>query len=144
MDADNVSGTMGMGVFADLGNITRDIRLAPHMNYWSKTEEFAGDETSVRDISLGARGQYMFHSSPKFQPYMGAGLGMHFVRAKVSSVSPAMSVSDNSTKLGLDLGGGFVTPLSQKTDFCLDMWYTACSDVGHISLKAGISFDLAN
>jgi outer membrane protein W len=143
VDADNVPGTMGMGVFANLGNITSDIRLVPVANYWSKSEEFAGDKVSVRDISFGARGQYMFRvNSPKFQPYMGAGLGMHFVRAEVSSVSQPMSVSASDTKLGVDMGGGFSTPLGHKTDLNFDLWYTAASDVAHISMKAGISFDL--
>ena len=143
VDADNVPGTMGMGVFANMGNITSDIRLVPVVNYWSKSETFAGDKVSVRDISFGTRGQYMFRvNSPKFQPFMGAGLGMHFVRGEVSSVSPPMSISTTETKLGVDMGGGFVTPLSHKTDLCFDMWYTMASDVNHISMKAGISFDL--
>jgi opacity protein-like surface antigen len=152
VDPDNIDGTFGLGVFANMGTLSPEIRLAPHLGYWSKSEEFGGDKASISDISLGARGQYMFHvSSRKFQPYAGAGLGMHFVHAKVEMAAqdlgggviiPAMEASDTSTKLGLDLGGGFITPLSEKTDFCLDLWYTAVSDVGHLSMKAGLSFDL--
>jgi hypothetical protein len=143
VDPDNVPGTFGMGVFANLGNLTRDIRLVPRIGYWSKSEEFFGDEVSVRDISFGARGQYMFHvSSPKFRPYAGTGLGLHLVRAKVSSVNPPMEVSQTESKVGVDFGGGFITPLGQSTDFCLDLWYTAVADVGHVSMRAGVSFDM--
>jgi len=152
VDPENISGTMGFGAFANMGNLSPDIRLAPHLGYWSKSQEAFGAKASISDISFATRGLYMFHNaSPKFRPYAGAGLGLHFVNAKVETAAqdmgggviiPAMSVSDNSTKLGLDLGGGFTTPLSDKTDFSLDLWYTAISDVGHLSLKAGVSFDL--
>jgi opacity protein-like surface antigen len=152
VDPDNVDGTLGFGAFANLGNLAPDWRLAPHLGYWSKSEEFDGDKVSIRDISLTARGLYMFHtSSRKLQPYAGAGLGLHMVRGKVEMaeqdmgggfIIPAQEFSDTQTKVGLDLGGGFTTPLSEKTDFCLDLWYTAVSDVGHISMKAGVSFDL--
>jgi hypothetical protein len=59
-------------------------------------------------------------------------------------VIPAMTASDSSMKLGMDVGGGFITPLNQKTDLCVDLWYTAVSDVGHLSMKVGVSFDLPN
>ncbi len=152
VDPENVPGTMGFGAFANMGNLSPDIRLQPHLGYWSKSEEAFGSKATISDIAFSTRGLYMFHmTSPKFQPYAGAGLGIHFVHAKVSTAAqdlgggliiPAMEASDTSTKLGLDMGGGFTTPLSQKTDFTLDLWYTAVSDVGHLSLKAGISFDL--
>jgi len=152
VDPENISGTMGFGAFANMGNLSPDIRLAPHIGYWSKSEEAFGSKATISDISFSTRGLYMFHNtSPKFRPYAGAGLGLHIVNAKVETAAqdlgggviiPAMSASDNTTKLGLDLGGGFTTPLSDKTDFSLDLWYTAMSDVGHLSLKAGVSFDL--
>jgi opacity protein-like surface antigen len=152
VDPDNVNGTLGLGAFMNLGNLSPDIRLAPHLDYWSKSNSFGGDKATISDISLSPRGLYMFHtSSPKFHPYAGAGLGFHMVHARVQMAAqdlgggviiPAMDASNSSMKLGLDMGGGFTTPLSEKTDFCLDLWYSAVSDVGHLSLKAGVSFDL--
>ena len=143
VDPENIDGTLGFGAFANMGTLSPDIRLAPHIGYWSKSNSFGGAKTSISDISLAARGLYMFHvSSMKFRPYAGAGLGLHMVHAKVQTTAPAMEISDTRTKLGLDMGGGFITPLSQKTDFSLDLWYTAVSDVGHLSMKAGVSFDL--
>jgi len=144
VDPDKVSGTVGFGAFANMGNITPDIRLVPHIGYWSKSEEFFGTKTRVNDISFSTRGQYMFPvSSPKFRPYAGLGVGMHVVGVKVSDPGPpATDVSDSRTKLGMDLGGGFVTMLSQKNDLYVDFWYTAVSDVAQLSMKVGISFDV--
>ena len=146
VDPENVDGTFGFGVFSNMGNLSQDVRLQPHISYWSKSEEFAGDKATISDIAFSTRALYMFHgTSPKFRPYAGGGLGLHFVKAKAEFTGPpAMEASDTSTKLGLDFGGGFTTPLSDRADFCVDTWYTATSDVGHFSLKAGVSFDLGH
>jgi hypothetical protein len=143
VDPDNVDGTVGFGLFANMGTLAPDWRLAPHIGYWSKSEEFGGDKVSISDISFATRADYMFHvSSRKFQPYASGGLGLHFVKAKVEMTSPAMEASETETKVGVDFGGGFLTPISDNTDFCFDLMYTAVSDVAHISMKAGVSFDL--
>lgn len=152
VDPDNVPSTVGFGAFANLGNLSPDVRLEPHLGYWSKSQEMDGDKASISDIALSARALYMFHgTSPKFRPYAGGGLGLHMVHAKVEIAAqdlgggviiPAMEASDSQTKLGLDLVGGFQTPLSPKTDFKFDLGYTAVSDVAQFSMKAGVSFDL--
>ncbi|HEX7077120.1 MAG TPA: hypothetical protein VF363_01730 [Candidatus Eisenbacteria bacterium] len=151
VDPDNVDGTLGFGAFADLGTFATNWHLEPQIGYWSKSQGAFGYDATIRDLSFGSRANYMFPvSSRKFQPYAGAGLGLHFVTAKVSTpaqdmgtfIIPAMTASDTSTKLGLDMGGGFVTPLSAKTDLTGDLWYTAVSDVGHFSLKLGVAMKL--
>jgi hypothetical protein len=102
----------------------------------------------VSDLSFGARGKYMCHaSSPKFQPYAGSGLGLHFMTAKVTIpdqmiggfLVPGMTAKDTSTQLGLDMGGGFVTPLSAKTALTGDLWNTFVEDVSRFSLKIGVA-----
>lgn len=138
VDPEGASSTLGFGVFADLGNLAPDVRLSSHLGYWSKSESEFGAEASVRDISIGARARYMFHvSSPKLQPYVGAGLGVHFFNAKVEF--GGFSAEDSATKLGLDLGGGVATPVSPMTDLFGELWYTV-ADIDQFALKAGVSF----
>ena len=148
VDPEGASSTIGFGVLADLGTVAPDIRLSSHLGYWSKSENGFGAEASVHDISVGARATYMFHVvSPKFQPYVGAGLGLHFFQSKVSVpdqnmggfVIPGFSATDTSTKVGLDLGAGASTPLSPKTNLFGDVWYTV-ADIDQFSMKAGVSF----
>ena len=151
VDPESAGSTIGFGAFADLGNITRDIKLSSHLGYWSKSENDFGSETSIRDISMTARARYMFHvSSPKLRPYAGAGLGLHFFHSKVvvpdmdmggGFIVPGFTAEDSATKLGLDLGGGAVTPLNPNTDLYLDMWYTV-ADIDQLAMKAGVSFRL--
>jgi opacity protein-like surface antigen len=152
VDPEGASSTVGFGAFADLGTLTPDIRLSSHLGYWSKSENDFGAEASVRDISVGARAKYMFRvSSPKVQPYAGAGLGLHFFHSKVEVpdmdlgggfIVPGFTAEDSATKVGLDMGGGAVTPLSPKTDLFADFWYTV-ADIDQVSLKAGVSFLLS-
>jgi len=152
VDPENASGTIGFGTFADLGTITPEIHLAPYAAYWSKSEgNPSSGEASVSDFNFGMRGKYMFHvSSPKFQPYAGAGLGLHLVTGKVTIpdmiiggfLIPGYEVKDTATKLGMDLGGGFFTPVGARTDFTCDFWYGIVSDVSQLSLKVGLAYKL--
>ena len=144
VDPDNVDGTVGFGAFANLGNLSPDVRLQPNVGYWSKSQDEFGVKATISDISFSTRALYMFHNnSAKFHPYAGGGPGLHIVKAKVSMTTPvAMEASDSETKLGLDLVGGFTTQLSQKNDLCVDLGYTAVSDVAQLSMKVGVSFDL--
>jgi opacity protein-like surface antigen len=141
VDPEGASSTIGFGAFAGLGNIARDIRLSSHLGYWSKSENDFGAEASIRDISVVARAEYMFHvRSRKVQPYAGAGLGMHFFHSKVE-IPGFVSAEDSATKVGLDLGGGLSTPVSPGTDLFGEIWYTA-ADIDQFSVKAGASFRL--
>lgn len=152
VDLEAGGSTLGLGAVADLGTLARDVRLSSQLGYWSKSEGGFGAEASIRDISIGARARYLFHvSSPNLQPYAGAGLGLHFYRAEVvvpdmdlggGIIVPGFTSEDSSTKLGLDMGGGMVTPLNPKTDLFFDLWYTL-SDVDQLAMKVGVSFKLA-
>jgi outer membrane protein with beta-barrel domain len=153
VDVDGGGSTLGLGVTADMGTFSKDVRFSLHGNYWNDTEESFGTEAGVRDISFSGRARYMFHtSSPKFQPYAGGGLGIHFYRASVTIpavdlgggvIIPGEEFSDTSTKLGMDLSGGFFVPMSAKTDFTTDITYTV-SDVDQFALKAGVMFKVGN
>jgi len=153
VDVDGGGSTLGLGLTADMGTFSKDVGFSLHANYWNDTEESFGAEAGVRDLSFGGPARYMFHmDSPKFQPYAGAGLGLHFYRASVSIpdmdlgggvIIPGEEMSDTSTKLGMDLNGGFNVPMSAKTDFTTDLTYTL-SDIDQFSLKAGVSFKVGN
>lgn len=154
VDPDQVGSTIGVGVFADLGMLAPRIGFESYLDYWSKSEDlYPGAEASLSDVAIGAKGKYHFSTSnPKIRTYAGAGLGIHFVKAKVSFaeqdlggfVLPAMTLEDSSTKLGLDLGGGLSTPVGARTDFQAEAWYGLVSDVDQFSLKVGLLYRLGS
>jgi len=140
---DNLDGTIGFGVFADLGRISPSVGLEPRLDFWSQSQEAFGTKASMRDITLGARAKYYFNtSSTKVHPFAGGGLGFHFLRAEATVTEPGfapMSVSQSDTKLGIDMGGGIATGLSAKVDLNAELWYGIVSDINQLSIRMGIS-----
>lgn len=144
---ENLDGTFSIGGFADWGTLAPRIGLESRIDFWSWSESAFGVETSVRDITVGARGKYFFDvANPKIRPFAGAGLGLHFIEVNVDMPAqggfPPMSVSDSETKLGLDLGGGIVAPMGPRTDFLGELWYGIVTDVSQFSLRAGLSWKM--
>lgn len=146
---EDIDATFGFGVFADHGWITPEIALESHIDYWSKSEDMGFGEVSIRDIAVGARGKYMFPTSGRVFPFVGAGLGLHFLNAKVDVpavdlgggvIIPGYTADDSETRLGLDLGGGMKMPVSPKTDFIAEAWYGIVSDVSQFSLRVGMEW----
>lgn len=146
VNVENLDGTFGLGISADMGKIAPHVGLEPVIEYWSKSEEAFGSKASVQDVSLGARGLYYFEvANPKVQPFAGAGLGLHFISAKTTVSIPGMgtfSADASDTKLGLDLGGGMETPIGPKNSLHLEGWYGVVSDVGQLALRVGVSHKL--
>jgi opacity protein-like surface antigen len=151
VDPESSGSTIGFDAVADLGTISPRVRLTSQLGYWSKSEGAFGTEASIRDISLGARAAYQFPVQSRTQPYVGGGLGFHFFNSEVTvddidlgggMIIPGFSASDSETKLGIDLGGGVSTPLSERTNLFGELWYTI-SDIEQLSLKVGLSFQLS-
>ena len=141
---ENVDGTFQFGAFADLGTVAPKFRLEPRIDFWSKSQEEFGAKATINDLTFGVRTKYMFEvQDPRFQPYAGAGLGLHFIHGEVNIPAgggfPAMTVSDSQTKLGLDLGGGLQMPVNPMTNVMAEAWYGFVSDVNQFSLRLGIS-----
>ncbi|HMC37261.1 MAG TPA: outer membrane beta-barrel protein [Actinomycetota bacterium] len=141
---ENLDGTFSIGAFADMGTLTPKIGLEPRLDFWSWSNESFGAKSTVSDVTLGARGKYFFEvANSRIRPFAGAGLGLHFLHAKVDipaqGGSPAVTAEDSQTKLGLDLGGGLATPLSPRTDFHAEVWYGIVSDVNQFALRVGVS-----
>ena len=153
VEPENIDAAFGFGALVDLGNIARDVRLEAHADYWWKSEEAFGTETSIRDLSVGARSKYVFRlTNPRLRPFAGAGLGVHFVDAEVyvpeqdlgAFVIPAMIVEERDTKIGLDLGGGLAYALSGRASLMSELWYTFVSDVNQLNLRFGVLWRLGS
>ena len=142
---ENLDGTFSIGVFADHGTIAPRFGLESRLDYWGWSENQFGVETSVRDITLGARTKYHFEvANPKVRPFAGAGLGLHFLHQEVNIPAgggfPAMTADASETRLGLDIGGGIATSINARTEFLGEAWYGIVSDMSQFALRAGRQF----
>jgi opacity protein-like surface antigen len=153
VEPENIDAAFGFGALLDLGAVARDVRLEAHVDYWWRSEDAFGAETSVRDLALGARSKYVFPiANPRLRPFAGAGLGIHFVEVEATTpelnvgglVFPATTVQDSDTKIGLDLGGGIAYSVSPRASLLSELWYSFVSDVDHLSLRFGVLWKLGS
>lgn len=146
VNPENLGTTFSLGLFADHGTVTPNISIESRLDYWGQSDEFYGIKNSLRDVALGARGKYHFvASNPKLRPFVGAGLGLHFLKAEVAvPLAPGSTVEASSTKLGVDLGAGVSTPLSPKTDLSGETWFGIVDGANSFSLRAGLSYKLGS
>lgn len=147
VDPENLGTTFSLGLFADHGTITPRISLESRLDYWGQSDAYFGTETSLRDIALGARAKYNFVvSNPKVRPFVGAGLGLHFIKAEVTIPPqfgfPGSTVEASTTEVGLDIGGGVTTPLSPRTDLLGETWFGIVDGANSFMVRAGLSFKL--
>ncbi len=104
------SSFSGIGLRTRLANATLPhVEFAPTIEYWrnaSNVSEF-GIKTVRRDATLAADALYRFDSHGTLHPYLGAGLGLHFLQSEVDA--PRYGVShqqDSVVRAGLDLMAG--------------------------------------
>ncbi len=149
VDPENLGTTFSLGIFADHGTLTPNISIESRLDYWSQSDQFLGTNSSLRDVTLGLRGKYHFEiENPKIRPFLGAGLGLHLLKAEVTIPPlfglPGSTAEASSTKLGLDLGGGVSTPLSPKADLLGETWFGIVDGANSFSLRAGLSYKLGS
>ena len=133
----------------DMNFVGTQFGLEPYAAYWSKTESAFGLEASISDLIIGGRGKYEFvTSSPSIHPYVGAGLGLHFVSYGVQvgvydfggNLITSTSFEDDSIELGVDLGGGFNFDVGERVSLLSDGWFTVVSDVSQFNLRLGMVY----
>lgn len=119
MPEDPIESTFGLGIHADLGQITKDIHLSALIDYWSKSYDsgtplYGTAEWSWTEIVLGATAKYFFKTTSKIEPYAGAGLGLTIGRSKWEASYMGVDYDDSvsDTNLGLHFVGGLEYPLS--------------------------------
>lgn len=150
VDVEDLDSTFGFEVVADLGTFTPVVGWDARLSYWGYKEDLGGfGEASLRDVALTSHANYLFSTSnQQITPFVGGGLGMHFISAKVEIpaqdlggglIIPAQSYSDGSTELGIDIGGGLAFHASPQLDFVGEIWYGIINDVNQMSFKAGVT-----
>lgn len=145
VDVDNVdSSSLGFGLFADLGLPTMPFSIEPYVDYWSNSESIpTGGDVTARDIAVGAKGLFNISlPNPVVKPFLGAGLGMHFMKVETPAIDmgggvafPAFEATDS--KLGIDLGGGVGFGVG-SVELRGEGWYTIISDANTMGARASL------
>lgn len=119
---EDFDGTAEVGVHAEFEHPGTAFHLQPNLMYWSVDH--------VRDLSPNFDVLYHFNRETRVTPYVGAGLGFHFVNDS--------RADRGSTDLGMNLIGGLRFPNTSNRYF-VEGRYTA-SDISQFAVLGGITF----
>lgn len=142
MPEDPIESTFGLGVHADLGQITKDIHLSALIDYWRKSYDsgtplYGKAEWNWTEIIIGATAKYFFKTKSIIEPYAGGGLGLTIGRSKWETENYDDSASD--TDFGLHFVGGLEYPLSPTMKGIAEAKYHV-NGADYFGIFAGITF----
>jgi len=123
---DPLDNTYGFGAEIGLGVPVPQLNFALEANYWNKSYTdpvFTTWELDFTDINVGVSGKYDLMTAPTpFCPYVGAGVGVHFVSSSIDIGFGSVSASD--TKFGAHTFGGIRFPVAPVVDLFVEARYT--------------------
>ena len=118
--------------------------LMPTMEYWRNQSTIStfGIQSTRKDASLGAVLRYDFKRQG-WQPYVGAGIGMHFLSSEVNAPTLGLDhASDSVIKGGLSVLGGVDFALAGRLGNLLELEYHQLSDQSQLKINWGLTVSL--
>lgn len=120
--------------------------LLPYVEYWRNSARVEIPDitiTSIRkDATLGADARYTFQRRG-WRPYLGAGLGIHFLSTEVDAPSVDVNhVSESVIKGGLSALVGITFPLTGHLDNFTELKYHHLPGYSQLKINMGISWKL--
>jgi len=122
--------------------VVAGFELLPFVEYWrtSATVDPFGITVSRKDATLGAGVRYVFRQ-PGWRPYVGGGLGVHFLSSKVNA--PTLGLDDEGDSVikgGLAAIAGIGFPLSEHIENFMELEYHHLPDASQLKLNMGIGW----
>ncbi len=141
---ESLSG-FGFHARANMGDLTKGLRLIPEIHYWSTSKDFEGAELKFSDFAINANVQYRFETEGSVEPYLGGGLGLNFVSSTVGVSIPffgSSSVSATTMEIGFNLLGGAHFNLDGNLTPFGEVRYVLASNMNHFIIMAGVLYYL--
>jgi opacity protein-like surface antigen len=138
VDPEGASSTVDLGVHIDAGELARNIRIAPIVEYWSVGQDVGPYNADLKDFSVGADLNVDFPlQDSRVTPYAGGGLGLHWIKATTN----VPNIADQSeTKLGLNIQGGIRTDVMPNLAIFGELRYNFVSDANQLKLLGGFTY----
>jgi hypothetical protein len=121
--------------------------LLPYVEYWRNSARIEVPNYTItstrKDATLGADTRYTFQREG-WRPYLGAGLGIHFLSTEVDA--PALLPLDHATssviKGGLSALVGITFPLTAHLDNFTELKYHHIPGYSQLKINMGIAWRL--
>jgi hypothetical protein len=134
VDPEGASSTVGLGLHLDAGEIARNVRLSPILEYWSVGVDAPGVDFDVSDFSIGADVTVDFPlQNSRMIPYAGGGLGLHFLDSNIPG-------ADDDTKIGLNIQGGVRNDVMPNLSVFGELRFNFVEDTNQFKLLGGFTY----
>ena len=139
-----------LAAHANMGELAKNLTLAPDVEYFSTSTTVNGGSWKVSDFALNANVHYNIAMEGMVKPYVGAGLGLNFLSTTYSEsyfnpftgITQTASVTGSDTRLGINLLVGANYKLNDKMTLLLEPRYVIASDFDNFQIKAGVTWAL--
>lgn len=134
---------IGLRMRVRVPQLIEGFSVVPMIEYWrnrSTLEDF-GVEATRKDATLGVLLRYDWKREG-WQPYAGAGLGLHFLSAQLDA--PSLGFDDESESVmkgGLALLGGIRFGLAGKLGNLIELEYHGIGEQSQLKFNWGLSYD---
>lgn len=134
---------IGIRMRVPLPQMIEGFSIAPSLEYWRNTSTLSdfGLEATRKDATLAALIRYDMKREG-WQPYFGAGLGMHFLSSHVNA--PTLGLNDASESVmkgGVALLGGIKFGLAGKLGNLVELEYHGVGEHSQLKFNWGLSYD---
>ena len=138
------SSFSGLGMRARLksSRLVDGIDFLPYIEYWrnSTTVEPFNITTTRKDATLGADVRVTIPRKG-WKPYLGAGLGLHFLSSEVNAPTLGLhDASDSVIKGGLSGLGGVSFPISEHFDNFIEVKYHHLPGFSQLKINWGLAW----
>ncbi len=140
------SSFSGIGLRARLHpqRVVADLEFLPSVEYWRNSSTVTPyDIRATRtDATLAFDAVYHIHTNG-WEPYVGAGYGLHFLSSKVNA--PALGIHEASSSVvkgGLAALLGVTFPLTKRVDNFLELKYHHITDYRQLKINWGLAIKL--
>ena len=125
-------------------SLIKEVELMPTVEYWrnSNTAQPYDIHSSRTDATLGCDARYVFKEQG-WQPYVGAGFGIHFLTSKVEA--PSLGITNGGTSVikgGLAALAGASFGLTGRLDNFLELKYHHIPEYRQLKINWGLSYRL--
>jgi opacity protein-like surface antigen len=134
---------IGVRMRVQIPQLIPGFTVMPAIEYWHNKTDLPdfGIETHRKDATLSALARYDF-AHPGWQPYVGAGVAIHFLSAEVNA--PSLGLNDRSdavTKGGLVFLGGAKFGLAGKLGNMIELEYHYVTQHEQLKFNWGLSYE---
>ena len=138
VDPEDASSALALGLHVDMGQVVRNVRLVPSMEYWSVGTDVGAYKADFSDLAFATDLKVDFPlQGGRFTPYLGGGLGLNFL--SFDSTVPNVD-SSNDTKFGLNVLGGMRNDVMPNLAIFGELRYSFVSDANQLKLLGGFTY----